>query len=176
MNWGKNEIQKAYAKDIGARQLRKQKGTDDQAQEREGILYWKGRIYLPASLKEGWVRKTHEHPSAGHPGIGKTTKLVARDYYFPGIVRTTKKVIKECNKCNRMKHDRHAPYGKLQPIKPFNRPWQGIAFNLVTKLPLLKELMTDTKYDSIWTVTDLLTKYMYFIPFKEGLSMEQLAY
>ena len=42
INWRKDKIQKAYAKDLGAKQLKKQKGTDDQAQEREGILYWKG--------------------------------------------------------------------------------------------------------------------------------------
>ena len=29
INWGKNEIQKAYAKDPGTKQLHKQKGTDD---------------------------------------------------------------------------------------------------------------------------------------------------
>jgi len=39
IDWGKDEIQKAYAKDPGAKQLRKQKETNDQAQEREGILY-----------------------------------------------------------------------------------------------------------------------------------------
>ena len=91
-------------------------------------------------------------------------------------MRTTKKIVKECNRCNRTKHDRHAPYGKLQPIKPFDKPWQGIAFDLITKLPLSKEPMTETRFDAIWTVTDLLTKYTYFIPFKEGLMAEDLAY
>ena len=42
IDWGKNEIQKAYAKDAGARQLRMKKHSNDQAQEREGVLYWKG--------------------------------------------------------------------------------------------------------------------------------------
>ena len=36
--------------------------------------------------------------------------------------------------------------------------------------------MTNVEYNSIWTITDLLTKYTYFIPYKEGLSAEQLAY
>ena len=123
INWGKEEIQKAYAKDAGARQLRKQKETDDQTQEREGVLYWKGRIYIPTSLQEGWARRIHEHPSTGHPGIGKTTELIARDYYFPGITRIIKKIIKECDKCNQTKHEWHAPYGKLQAMEPFERPW-----------------------------------------------------
>ena len=36
--------------------------------------------------------------------------------------------------------------------------------------------MMQTDYDAIWTVTDLLTKYTYFIPFKEGSTAEDLAY
>ena len=59
---------------------------------------------------------------------------------------------------------------------PGERPWQIIAFDLITKLPSSKEPMTNAEYDSIWMITDLLTKYTYFIPFKEGSSAEQLAY
>ena len=36
--------------------------------------------------------------------------------------------------------------------------------------------MMQTDYDTIWTVTDLLTKYTYFVPFKEGSTAEDLAY
>ena len=36
--------------------------------------------------------------------------------------------------------------------------------------------MTEARFDAIWTVTDLLTKYTYFIPFKEGSTAEELAY
>ena len=53
----------------------------------------------------------------------------------------------------------------MQSIKLFERPWQGIAFDLIVKLPVSREPMTNIKYDAIWTITDLLTKYMYFIPY-----------
>ena len=36
--------------------------------------------------------------------------------------------------------------------------------------------MTKVEYDSIWTVTDLLTKYTYFIPYQEKSTAEHLAY
>ena len=36
--------------------------------------------------------------------------------------------------------------------------------------------MTNVEYDSIWTITDLLMKYTYFIPYKEGSTAEDLAY
>ena len=42
INWEKDEIQKAYPKDIRAKELKKQKWENDNIQEEEGILYWKG--------------------------------------------------------------------------------------------------------------------------------------
>ena len=50
VNWGKDKIQKAYNKDAGAKELNRKKETNDNVQQREGILYWKGRIYIFTSL------------------------------------------------------------------------------------------------------------------------------
>jgi hypothetical protein len=36
--------------------------------------------------------------------------------------------------------------------------------------------MTDIVYDSIFVVADRLTKYGYFIPYKEASNSEELAY
>ena len=119
INWEKDEIQRAYPKDTRVKELRKQKWTNDNVQERKGILYWKEWIYLLINLQEGWAKRTHEYSSTGHPGIGKTTELVAQDYYFLGITQMVKKIVKEYDKCNWTKHDWHVLYGKLQPIKPF---------------------------------------------------------
>ena len=52
VDWGKDKIQKAYHKDTRANELKRQKGTNDNIQEQKGILYWKGRIYIPTSLRE----------------------------------------------------------------------------------------------------------------------------
>jgi transposase InsO family protein len=47
--------------------------------------------------------------------------------------------------------------------------------DFITKLPLSKDPATGVKYDSILTVVDRLTKWSYFIPWKETWSAEQLA-
>jgi hypothetical protein len=54
--------------------------------------------------------------------------------------------------------------------------WQDVALDFVTKLPLFTKLMTGVIYDLIMIVTDRLTKYAYFIPYKEGFTAENLAY
>jgi len=47
--------------------------------------------------------------------------------------------------------------------------------DFITKLPLSTDPATGVKYDSILTVVDRLTKWSYFIPYKESWSAEQLA-
>jgi hypothetical protein len=44
------------------------------------------------------------------------------------------------------------------------------------KLPLLKDLITKVKYNSILVITDRLTKYTYFINYLESLNTKDLAY
>ena len=48
--------------------------------------------------------------------------------------------------------------------------------DFIVKLPALKEVITGVIYDSVLVVTDRLTKYAYFIFYKEGLIAEELVY
>ena len=46
----------------------------------------------------------------------------------------------------------------------------------MVKLPVSKEPLTNVNYDSILVITDRLTKYEYFLPYKEASSAEELTY
>jgi hypothetical protein len=48
--------------------------------------------------------------------------------------------------------------------------------DFIVKLPLSKEVLTGVTYNSILVVIDRLTKYAYFILYKEGLIVEELIY
>jgi hypothetical protein len=48
--------------------------------------------------------------------------------------------------------------------------------DFIVKLLLLKEVLTGVIYDLILVVTDRLIKYAYFISYKEGSTIEELAY
>ena len=47
--------------------------------------------------------------------------------------------------------------------------------DFITKLPLSKDLVTGVEYDNILTMVDRLTKWSYFLPYKESWIVEQLA-
>ena len=85
-------------------------------------------------------------------------------------------MVLECDICNKSKSNRHAPYGLLKSLPTPQGAWKSIALDFIVKLPLSKELMTNVMYDSILVITDRLTKYGHFIPYKEASDATELAY
>src|SRR2546423_1933136 len=171
------KIRKAYPGDKEIQRLRKEKSTNPRiTKDSNGTILWDQLIFIPVKERENIVRRIHKDLLVGHPGIDKTIEKIARHYYFPGMRRLVSKVIQECDICNKAKSTRKKPYGKLEPIEPPEGAWQGIAFDFIVKLPPSTEPMTKKTYDSIWVITDRLTKYGYFIPYIEASTAKDLAY
>lgn len=135
-----------------------------------------GRVLVPETLRVKLVKEIHEHPLHGHQGVYKTTKRIQRTYDFPELGKLVKQVIKDCDVCHKAKASRHQPYGELRAIAPPTSPWEVVTMDFVVKLPPSKEPLTSTIHDSIWVVVDKLTKYAYFIPYKESSNAEEMAY
>ena len=57
-----------------------------------------------------------------------------------------------------------------------DRAWKSIAWDFIVKLLKSKERLTNITYNSILVITDRLTKYGYFIPYKESSNTEDLVY
>jgi hypothetical protein len=143
-----------------------------------GGKVWKyhNKIYVQKERQHQCVRSIHEKPENGHPGIKSTIRLVQKTYDFPRLYDVVREVIRTCQKCQQNKPSRHKPYGELRPLPVPGRAWGTIAFDHIVKLPSSEEPMTGVKYDSIFVITDKLTKYGYFIPYKESSSASDLAY
>jgi hypothetical protein len=112
----------------------------------------------------------------GHSGRDRLEDLLRRDYYISGLQGLVKEVLEKCDVCKKAKDDRTKPKGVVQPLKVLEGLWEGVAFDLITKLPKSRELATKRSWDSIWVVADYLTKYAYFVPASETGTAEELAY
>jgi hypothetical protein len=51
-----------------------------------------------------------------------------------------------------------------------------VAWDFITKLPESKELISNAQHDSILIITDRLTKFGYFLPYRKSSIAEELAY
>ena len=90
--------------------------------------------------------------------------------------KTVTDYINNCDIYARAKHSQHKPYRKLQTSILPEQAWLSIALDFITKLPILKEPLTGTMYDSILMIVNTLTKYAYLEPYKKVSTAEDLAY
>ncbi len=49
----------------------------------EQVLHYQGLPYVPKVIRSELISRHHDDPLAGHFGIEKTCKLIARKYYWP---------------------------------------------------------------------------------------------
>ena len=80
------------------------------------IVLKKGRMYiLEGDLRREIIQLHHDTPVGGHRGRWKTTELIGRNYWWPGIMKEMGRYVEGCDACQRYKNRSKAPAGKLMP-------------------------------------------------------------
>jgi len=111
----------------------------------------------------------HNTPVGGYGGRWKMIELVARNYWWPGVMKEMGRYVDGCNTCQRYKNQSEAPAGKLMPNAIPERLWSHILADFITKLPLVQG------YDTILVVYNRFSKMVHFIATTEKTSAEGLA-
>ena len=105
--------------------------------ESDQIMEWKGRVYVPidSKLREDIIREHHDSCLAGHPGQYKTHELIMRDYWWPGVLRDTRKYVEGCESCQRTKLRHMLVAAPLHPHDIPTKPWEQVSIYLIGPLP-----------------------------------------
>jgi len=152
-------------KRVGVKTLR-----DKEWEIEDGVVLKEGRIYVPeGELRGEVIQLHHDTPVGGHRGRWKTTELVTRNYWWPGVTKEVGRYVDGCDACQRYKNRSKAPAGKLMPNAIPEKPWSHISANFITKLPLAQG------YDAILVVCDRFSKMVHFIATTEKMSAEGLT-
>jgi len=139
---------------------------------KEGLLYQKGMLWIPEDgpLKRTILESEHDSKVAGHMGQDKTTELVRRNFWWRKMEERIIDFVQSCPECQRNKATRHQPYGLSSPLELPYAPWQSIAMDFITELPLSEDC------DQLWVVIDRFTKMAHFLPLpKEKKTAADLA-
>ena len=127
------------------------------------------RLIVPEGLQLSIMQSHHDSPVAGHLGIEKTFELISRNFFWPSMRKDITDFVSTCDTCSRSKSQRHAPYGKLEPLPVPSRPWHSISFDFITDLPV------SNGFDSILTVVCRLSKMAHFIACNKTTDAPELA-
>jgi len=122
--------------------------------EEEGVLRFRGKIYVPRSsdLRRRVVSLCHDTKIAGHPGRWKTLELVSRNYWWSQISRYIRQYVNTCDLCLRTKPIRQAPVGELHPLRIPDSRWDTLSVDFVVELPL------SSRHNTVMTVVDSVSK------------------
>ena len=163
-----NKIIKAVEemKKIGVKMLR-----DKEWREENGMMLRDGKVYVlkDEKLRAEVIQLHHDTLVGGHGEQWKTTELVTRNFWWPGVTKKVKKYIEGCDAYQRNKNCTEAPVGKLMPNVVPEKPWTHISADFITKLLLAQG------YDSILVVCNRITKMAHFVPTMEKTSAEGVA-
>ena len=131
-----------------------------------------GQIVVPNALelRELILKECHDAPTAGHPGVARTVKLITVNYWWPHLFSDVKNYIKFCPLCQSNKAVTTKKAGLLSPTQAPKSRWQIVGMDFVTALPV-----TARGYSAILVVIDKLTKMVRLIPCTENVGAKETA-
>jgi len=105
--------------------------------ERDGLLYYRGCIYVPntSDLHRRIVSLCHDTKVAGHLGCFKTLELVSRSYWWPNMSWYIGMYVSHCDLCLRTKIQHRLTSGELQPLPIPDERWDAISVDFISELP-----------------------------------------
>ncbi|MCI00250.1 transposon TF2-1 polyprotein, partial [Trifolium medium] len=129
---------------------------------REGLLYWKDRLMIPAEeeIVQKLLHEFHSSPIGGHAGITRTLARLKAQFYWPKMQEDVKSFVQKCLICQQAKTSNTLPAGLLQPLPIPQQVWEDVAMDFITGLPNSLGLSV------VMVVIDRLTKYAHFLPLK----------
>jgi hypothetical protein len=107
---------------------------EDRTDSAEPELSDPWKLCVPKPARAAVLRECHNHPTAGHLGIGKTTACLALRYYWPGMSREAAQYVRNCPSCQRPKTPQQQPPGKTYPA-PNRQRWESVSTDRVGPLP-----------------------------------------
>jgi len=139
--------------------------------EKDGLLYYENRLYIPQdeSLQTVIAQSCHDFLGAGHFGQEKPIEIVTRDFYWKGLADWIRDCVQSSDECSQSQSPRHANYGLLQPLEVPYAAWTCISKDFITQLP---ESQGRTQ---IMVVVDWFTTMVHFVGVHENATAKHVA-
>jgi len=118
-------------------------------------------LWVPKGLVRQIIESEHDTKVAGHMGQDKTMELSRRNFWWPNMNERIIDFVRSCPECQQNKATRHLPYGLSSPLELPYAPWQSIAMDFITELPISEGC------NQLWVIIDRFTKMAHFIPLRE---------
>ncbi|KAJ0442289.1 putative nucleotidyltransferase, Ribonuclease H [Helianthus annuus] len=122
-----------------------------------------------SALREEMVKLCHESPVGGHSGVRATAQRVKELFFWKGINKMVRRIVRRCDVCMRAKTENVASPGMMQPLPIPQMIFSDISVDFIGGLPRVKGK------DTVFVVVDRLTKYGHFMLLGHPYSAKEVA-
>lgn len=138
---------------------------------REGVLYYKGRVWVGhnSAMQQSLLKEGHDSAVGGHSGAPATYQRLRAIFAWPRMKIMVTEYVQACPTCLQAKPDRSCYPCFLEPLHVPTQAWQMVSLDFVEGLP------QSGRYNCILVVVDKLFKYSHFIPLSHPFSAVQVA-
>ena len=120
------------------------------------------QIVVPAAYRLKILEMGHDNIVAGHFGVSKTLKRIAKNFYWPKLKKDIKWYVRTCHQCQLVgKPNKKIPLAPLIPIPVTKEPFREIVLDVVGPLP-----RTKSGYNHMLTIMDHTSRYPEAIPLR----------
>ncbi|GKB06275.1 putative mitochondrial protein, partial [Tanacetum coccineum] len=133
------------------------------------ILKRKGKVVVgnDPELRKELVQHFDGEAIGGHSGAHVTMKKLGSLFYWKGLKKMVKQMVRDCDVCQSQKLDLSAYPGLIQPLPIPERIWKEVSMDFIEKLPTSHGILV---------VVDKLSKYAHFIPLAHPFTASQVAH
>jgi transposase InsO family protein/predicted aspartyl protease len=85
---------------------------------REGITFYRGKIYVPSELRKQVLQAAHQVPPFLHPGTRKTKAIILKLFNWPNLHNDVSIMVKQCLPCQRLRPGIEKLQGLLRQHSP----------------------------------------------------------
>ena len=160
--------------DIALAKGKKRQQEDMEWEIKDGIVRYKGRIYIPNSfdLRRRILNMYHRTKITGHSGMFKTLEMVMRQFWWSGMVEWVKGYVRGCNVCQMTKNQTNK---KPIPNQPITHEQDAQPFEIVS-MDFIGELPKSKGYNALLVVVDQgCTKATVLIPCNTTVTAAETA-
>lgn len=138
-----------------------------------GVVLKYGKTFIPNNrvLRTKLLELYHDSPLSGHLGYKKTKERISRNCYWEQLDKDVSHWLKSCMICQKNKSSTKKPMGMLKSIDIPSRNWEVIHMDFVGPLPVSGK----SKFDTILTVIDRLSKMVHLIPTHQTATAPDIA-
>lgn len=146
--------------------VKKQFSTGDTTLDEQA---WK--VWIPKLMTRSLIDNAHNPPNCAHGGINKTLHRLREKYFWPGMAKEVKQVVKECETCKTTKPSNQILRPLMGNQVVTERPFQRLFIDFLGPYPRSKAGNT-----VIFLVVDHLSKFVFIKPLRDAKGHRMISY